>query len=367
MRKHFLLFPGFFLTVVCLNATVHTVSNDPNKPAQFTSPTTALAAAAPGDTLYIYGSPTSYGDFVINKDVTIIGAGNNTRKDVFYKTVFRFFDLTGTTRSNVTVDGIYCEQFRIQPGITLNYSNITIRNTIVLGSFSGIGGSPVNCGSSFSNWVIENCYIQSYNEPVNGTCNPISPVKSGFLLRNTIITNINPAYASTFVNCHFGADGGAANNFIGQRDNLFNNCTFYKMNFIQNTSNINNQFNNCLTYLTNTPSQTFDLNNWTGGATGSANNCIINQNPLWVTALSLTNFSNTDPAIRNSWNPAVNAGSPVINAGSDGTDIGLTGGSVPYNVGAEPKIPVMRRYQLVNAVVPPSGTVTVNATATKAQ
>jgi hypothetical protein len=139
------------------------------------------------------------------------------------------------------------------------------------------------------------------------------------------------------------------------------------MSFTQWSFNANNQFNNCLTFDTQSPSQTFDLNNWTGGGSGTANNCIINQNPLWVTTPSSTFFNISTPSIPNVWNPGIQAGSPAINAGSDGTDIGLTGGLVPYNYLAEPKIPVIRRYQLVNAVVPPNGTVTVIVTATKAQ
>lgn len=354
------------MTAVC-HATVITVSNDPAKPAQYSSPSTALAAASAGDTLYIYGSPNSYGNFEINKDVTIIGAGYNTRKDVFYKTVFTFLDLTGTNRSNVTIDGVYCQNFRIQSGIAINYSNITIRNTVVSQSLAGIAGSPVACGSVFSNWVIENSFIMALSSPVNTACNPLSPVTSGFLVRNSMVVSLNSAYNTTFVNCHSGADGGVARNFSGQMNNTYNNCTFYSMFFSQNSFNVNNQFNNCLTYQTQSPDPNFNLNNWTGGASGSANNCIINQNPLWSSILNATMFSDATTSVRNGWNPVLNNGSPAINAGTDGTDIGLTGGAIPYNAGAEPKIPVIRKYQLVNAVVPPGGTVTVNATATKAQ
>ena len=365
--KKIILLSLLFLYSVVVWATVHTVSNDPARPAQFTSAATALNAAAPGDTLYIYGSPSSYGDLQVNKNITIIGAGNNTRKDAFYKTIFGFFDLTGASLNGVTIDGLYCQLIRIQGTSVVNYSNITIRNTIVFQSFTSTNNQPVGCGSVFSNWLIENSYIISYYEPVSLGCNPVSPVKNGFLFRNSIIASITGAYNSTFVNCHFGADGGVATSFSGQLNNTYNNCIFYRMNFSQNSFNANNQFNNCLTYQTQSPSTSFDLNSWTSGASGTANNCIINQNPLWVTVLSSTMFGNTTANVRNGWDPSINTGSPARNAGTDGTDIGLTGGAVPYNVSAEPFIPVIRKFQLLNAVVPPSGTVTVNATATKPQ
>lgn len=368
MRKIFILLFSLLSVQLCLQATVYTVSNDPAKPAQYTSPATALGVASPGDTLYIYGSPNIYDDFLINKNITIIGAGFNTRKDVFYKTVFRFIYLMGPNRDGVVVDGIMCQNFYIDcaSGIS-DFNNIKLRNMIVWQSFTGTGAAVIPCGSTFSNWLIENSYILGYNEPVNTPCNPVSPITNGFLIKNSILVSLNRSYNATLVNCQFGADGGGATNFEGQLNNTYNNCIFFKMSFGQNTFNVNNQFNNCLTYQTQSPNATFDLNSWSGGASGTANNCIINQNPLWVTTLNSTMYGDNSPAIRNGWNPALQAGSPAINAGTDGTDIGLTGNPVPYNVSAEPKIPVVRKYQLVNAVVPPSGTVTVNATATKAQ
>lgn len=374
MRKLFFLLPGLFITGISLKATVHTVSNDPNKPAQFTSPTVALAAAAPGDTLYIYGSPNVYANqFVINKSITIIGAGFNTRKDIGYKTVFTLIDLVGSgsplSLSNVTIEGLYVSDLRIQAGQLIHFSNIAIRNTIISQSLSGQSGSPVACGSTYTNWLIENSFIGLFAPAGNSTCNPIAPVTNGFLVKNSIISNTGglSAYNITYLNCQMGLANSGGSNFSNQLNCTFNNTIFYGISFLQSSANQNNQFNNCLTYLTQGPSPTFDLNSWTGGASGSATNCIINQNPLWVTTPNINIFSVSTPAIRNVYNPILNAGSPAINAGTDGTDIGLTGGTIPYNYLAEPKIPVVRKYQLVNAVVPPNGTVTVNATATKAQ
>ncbi len=364
MKKIFMLYlSGYMLAP--LYATVLTVSNDPNKPAQYSSPTAAMSAAAAGDTLYIYGSPNSYGSFDINKNVTIIGAGFNTRKDNFNKTVFNYIDMYGP-RNGVTLDGIYMvNSLRIQEAGG-SYSNITLRNMLIYGGISGLYGSPMACGTTFTNWLFENSYITSIYFANTG-CNPISPVTSGFLVKNSIIMNMYGAvYNVTFLNCQLGVTD-SYQNFGNKYSCTFNNCILTGFTYMQNSTNQNNQFNNCLTYLTQSPDPNFNLNNWTGGASGSANSCIINQNPLWVTQPSYWQFSNSTPAVRNGWNPALQAGSPAINMGSDSTDIGLTGNPVPYNPGSEPKIPVIRRYQLVNAVVPPSGTVTINATATKAQ
>jgi hypothetical protein len=368
MRKYYTVI-GLCLFSTGLVAGVHTVSNDPAKPAQFTSPAAALAAASPGDTLYIYGSPNDYGDFIIDKSITIIGAGFNTRKENFYKTKFNNLFLGSGTLSNITIDGVVGVNFYLPAGGIYHYSNITLRNSIYNGGIGGLGGNSAGCGSTFTNWLIDNCYFGGMNMAGNISCNPVSPVTGGFLVKNSIISQLGGGihnYSITFTNCQLGVDA-TTNSFARNWNCTFNNCIFYRMSFTQWSFNANNQFNNCLTFDTQSPSQTFDLNNWTGGGSGTANNCIINQNPLWVTTPSATFFNISAPSIPNVWNPAIQAGSPAINAGSDGTDIGLTGGSVPYNYLAEPKIPVIRRYQLVNAVVPPNGTVTVNVTATKAQ
>lgn len=363
MRKLFFL--GLSLFAICtLRAGVITVSNDPARPAQHTDPNTALAAATPGDTLYIYGSPNTYPDFTINKSITVIGAGFNTRKEVFYKTNFTWVYIGAGSVSNVTIDGIICQILRPLGSGGISYSNVTIRNTLVYQSF-GLGN--VSCGLQLNNWLIENCFIQTYVTDGNTGCNPIAPVTNGFLVKNSIIVNPNGFnYNQTFINCQFGTESGS-NSFSSINSCTFTNCIFYKMYFAQNSTNTNNQFTNCLTYLTSFPDPNFNLQNWTGGATGTASGCIINQNPLWVTIPDAAFFYATPLATPNVWNPVLQAGSPADNAGTDGSDIGLTGGTVPYNYFAEPKIPVVRRYQLVNAVVPPSGTVTANATATKAQ
>lgn len=368
MRKVFTLFFSLLSAHFCLQATVYTVSNDPSKPAQYTSPVTALAAASPGDTLYIYGSPNEYGDLAVDKSIVIIGPGFNTRKEFFYKAKFRFIDFPSGALSNLTVDGIVCQAFRLSSS-AFTYSGITLRNLIVSSGIASYVGSGAACGSSYTNWLIENCYIDGINMLANLTCNPISPAVNGFLVRNSVIRTIGTGldnYNLTFTNCQIGINDGGS--FSRTKDCVFNNCIFFTMTFVQGSTNSNNQFNNCLTYQTQSPSQTFNLGtDWSGGATGTANNCIINQNPLWATVPTSALFSIVSLSVPNVWNPVLQGGSPAINAGSDGSDIGVTGGLIPYNYFAEPKLPVIRRYQLMNPVVPANGTVTVNATATKAQ
>lgn len=73
--------------ITCANATVITVSNNLLTAGQYTTLAAAYAAANVGDTLYIHGSPTSYGTLTIRKRLTLIGAGYNDSTSFSRKTM----------------------------------------------------------------------------------------------------------------------------------------------------------------------------------------------------------------------------------------------------------------------------------------
>ena len=64
-------------------ANVFTVSNNAGNPAQYSDISSALTAASPGDSIYIYGSTTPYTAPVFSKDnITFIGPGFNPQKQL---------------------------------------------------------------------------------------------------------------------------------------------------------------------------------------------------------------------------------------------------------------------------------------------
>jgi hypothetical protein len=360
------------LTLACATkGNILTVSNDPNKPAQFNSVSAAFAAAASGDTIYLYGSNTGYGDLTIDKPVTIIGNVFNARKEFSHLSLLNLVRLTNNV-SNVTIDGVSMARFIPATTAAFNYSNITIRNSHIFTElrYTLDGNAEANCSGVISNWLIENCIIYRFNLHFNPNCGGIQPATSGFIVKNSLIGYVVQNYNVFFSNCQFGMHNSSSCTFDFQtnRDCTFENSLFIKMNFQQFNTNSGNVFNNCMTHETAAPSPNFDLQSWTGGATGTANNCIINQNPLFVAAPGICNIL-IDPIgfAPTHYDPAMNAGSPALNAGTGGTHIGLTGGLTPYSFRGEPNLPVVRRFQLINSIVPPNGTVTLKATATKAQ
>jgi hypothetical protein len=56
-------------------ATIRTVSNTGISIAQYNNFASAHTASAAGDTIYVHGSPTSYGSISITKNVKVIGPG----------------------------------------------------------------------------------------------------------------------------------------------------------------------------------------------------------------------------------------------------------------------------------------------------
>jgi hypothetical protein len=66
---------GIVSSLVCASANTYTVDNRPGRAADFDSLQDAIAAALPGDTLYVMGSQFTYGNITLGKPLTIVGPG----------------------------------------------------------------------------------------------------------------------------------------------------------------------------------------------------------------------------------------------------------------------------------------------------
>jgi len=75
MKKLTLTFIILLGLIITVNAKSWRVNNTPGVDADFTSFTAAQDSVAAGDTLYIEGSPTSYGGFELTKRLVLIGPG----------------------------------------------------------------------------------------------------------------------------------------------------------------------------------------------------------------------------------------------------------------------------------------------------
>ncbi len=335
------------LIAQCVFAAQITVSNNPLRPAQYTSIVAAITAAANNDTLLIAGSSSTYSETInLTKPLTIIGEGinnpdglNTTIGGAFWiknasisqgasgsKLIGILFqgdmyingDFTGASPAqrilaNISIDR--CKFTNLYPYATV-YNNFNIRNSLFAdGSFYEQGTVT---GSDFR---LENC-----------------------IFSNQIIIGNVTIYK--FKNCIFL--NRTTNTFAPGISNIIvENCIFYKA---EPTGASNSIFNNNITYLCNNNA----LPPTTGtGNTGTGN--LVNTNPLFI------DYPALGAAFSWSHNYGLQAGSPAIGAGTSATNIGLTGGSFPLNqLKGYSQLPVVTSLSLPNSSVPVNGTIQGN-------
>src|SRR5579864_1459109 len=91
-----------------LSAHVITVSNNAVNAGKYTNLQTAVNAASSGDTIYVSGSPTSYGAITISTPrLTLIGAGYNaTGLQYNYSSIVDYFYFSGAVKKT-SIQGFY--------------------------------------------------------------------------------------------------------------------------------------------------------------------------------------------------------------------------------------------------------------------
>ncbi len=330
MKKLLFLLGSAALAPFFGNATVKTVSNNPNSPGQYTSLVVAVDAALPGDTIYIQGSNASYGDLTLNKRLTLIGSGHNPQKQfplvstLGYLKLDSLSSISGSSGSRVIGLNIYSSS------VGAVCHNVEFKRNAIASSFEVQG----------NNWLLEN-NIFGYNISMNNSSNVI--------IRNNMISYyINTSNQPSVVisnNIFFSTNANAfstvsnatvANNiFYGKPPQGCSDCQFNK-NISYGTSN----------------------NSFAYGSNISSGN-LENQDPKFVVAtVGSYNFNAA-------FDYRLTAGSPGKNAGTDGTDIGPFGGNFPIPMGGEPRIPQVKSMNISNTVVPVNGTLNVNIKAKK--
>jgi hypothetical protein len=358
-----MMFTGFQLM-----ATVLTVSNNPSRPAQYTTFAAAQTAAINGDTIYIHGSPFTYPALTLTKRLVVIGAG--------YKPNTQYGQ--PTTVGNIEL---------------FNDSGLPDPSGSVL---MGLNGGIVNCtGTERSNNIrilrckLSSIYLQApasqyvdgwviYNNilaqvyAANGS--RTSPGPTNIIIANNILTGQIVAIASSSIVVDH-------NVFISQNNisSVFN-LIFTNNIFIRSSGNLMSNtvlcsFNNNLSNQTTigAASEYNPTNNFVTtyiGAGGGSNSGAGNQmgiDPLFE------NVTNND-TYNDTFNYRLKTGSPGKNAGTDGTDLGIYGGSYPFPSGGAigsgfdtspmPPIPQVTELNILNATVPVNGTLNVNVKAT---
>ena len=340
MKKQILLlaFAGIASTSF---ATVRTVNNNPNAVAQYTAIQTAVDAASVGDSIYVIGSPTTYGNVSITKKLTFIGSGYSVTGTPYnYNSILGAVSIDSVNGGSV-VSGLKFKGLWITGGVASGTNtsfakpNITFERCKidyylnVLGNGWVLNGNFLNASVTInnrSNIIIANNVIYNYL----GTSNV-----SSVLITNNIF--IAPSY------------GG----LVTVTNALITNNVFYQVSSIYSDVQ-NNTFNKNIGYHSTIVLTLPPANN-----TGSGN--LSNTNPNFVNLPS-----NASSYYENTYDYHFMGGSPAIAAGTDGKDLGIYGGSNPIaNTTGVTNLPQIVVYNISNSVLPKNGTLNVNVKARK--
>jgi hypothetical protein len=312
MKTKFTLFA--LLIAIYSHATIRTVNNNNPSPGQFANFGAAHTSAVAGDTIYISGSPISYGTNNISKQLVVIGTGHNPDKQNPLVSTFDAINCNGGSGSKFI-------------GLTFTGSVTNAQNaTYEYCKFSGVyifAASPLT--ATFNKCIITSQLI--VNNAGNNTA-----IFNNCILNFSIGGGTALTSGSAF-NCLF------LGNAITSVGNNFSNFNFLNNIFYGTSPQITGT--NTSTIMSDNLSFNCPNNNFNGTI---LNFNLINVDPLFI-SFAPAGFHYTD-------NYALQSVSPGHNYGNDGKDIGVYGGSTGLNfhMGGEPAIPQMKQLNVPSAV-----------------
>ena len=338
MKKIYFLFV-LAVTTFTANATIRTVNNGSVGAGQYTSVQTAIDASAVGDTIYIHGSQTSYGNITLNKRLVIIGAGHHVKGTQFdFSTQLDAITLSQgnstTLAKGSTIKGIKFSYIVGDSGASLDVNDITLERNYI-SSYIDIKGSGWIIRNNFTNYIsinnfkntiISNNVINSYIFTSN---KPSVIITNNVFLGNFYLSGVS--YATVTNNIFI--EPSALTNFSGAQNTWNKNIFIYA---------------DPANYKTFPPA----------GNTGVGN---LNTVDAQFTATIPLNI-NLEDATKQDW--ILLASSIGFKYGTDGTDVGIHGGSYPSpnNTGAT-NIPQIVKMDIQNSVIPQNGTLNIEFTA----
>jgi hypothetical protein len=349
-RKLLFILPALLsLNFFIAKATIRTVSNRADKPAQYTAIQTAINASAMGDTILIAGSSTAYGTgLTIDRRLVFFGEGMNN-PDGQSTSISNYFTLTNVNNSfgssgskffgiafsgYIDLNGNFTGQLAGQNKIeNIEFDRCSFTNSI---SFNN---------QIYNNITFRNCLFSGISTQLS------SSTITNFLITNSIFSYSNSASIGSSINLN-GQMFIRNCNFINRTGDVFaasglviENCIFYQA---QPTGLSLSTFNNNLTYFNNSNTLPYGSNAGGGNISGA--------NPLFTT------FPALGGAFSWAQNFALLPGSPAIGTGTNNTNIGITGGNSPCinNLPGNSKLPVVTQLTVPISSVPVGGTLQIN-------
>jgi hypothetical protein len=362
---------------LCLHtwAAVRTVSNNPTRPAQFSTIDAAMTASANGDTIYVHGSPFAYPGVTISKRLVLIGSGYNPNNQFGQPTSIPTISFLRDAGAN-NPSGSVITGFIITSSISISGSSLAATNNIRLFR-NRIANIFLSTGSLFCDgWLIYNNIISGY---IDGGANTRTSISAtNILIANNILDDfyIYRFNSNTILVDHnlFLGDGSSGNIWntynVIYTNNIFTRtsgtiftgggagpvfCTF--------NNNLSNQTTIAVAGSYNPTNDFVSTFLGTGGGSNSGGGNFVGVDPLFESVSNLNLYVNNA-------NYRLRSTSPYRNAGTDNTDLGIYGGAYPfpsggtpgsiYDTSPMPPVPQVTELNIQNATVPVNGTLNVN-------
>lgn len=343
----------FLILAILVNAKVLTLSNDVHQPAMYKSLTDAYDAAQAGDTIYIYGSATSYGSIELKKKLTLIGSGFQNPNENLLKTTLGYIKFSYTTNnySEVTssssgsiINGIYFGSIGLNGTDLISIKDILIKSCRFGYSYL----DKKNFSMTMINCIIDGIHGGEFNE-----------IQSGLIIKNSIIT-----YRISGIKSNNYSIVLLNNTFLYIDSNGDNRGVLYDITGALISNNIFDGTGCYLSvndsYLSNNIYTLKDeLNGFNTEKQNHGTNNLVNTDPQFVRMPKL--------AFDYNYNYRLKDTSPGKNAGTDGTDIGITGGLYPWPVledgmmdfRGRPSLPYIDSIKILNPIIPSNGTLNI--------
>ena len=305
MKKTLFLLLVSSLIINSAYATIWRVNNNGGVATNFTTIQAAADSAATGDTIYVEGSATSYGNLTLSKQAYIYGPGYFLAEN----------DSTQANPSSAMIDIIYINSGSagsLLTGITVNTridiyeNNITIKRNYILSY--GIRIFAVSNIMILQNYISVT-YANSSYEPVY-----VQTGSSNIFIQNNYIKRSSLTYNAIEVE---GTSSAQITNNVIDGNVVIANSTMTNNILIQGS-------------LTETSSGFFNnIADGTQFPVGNGNQ----QNVNMATGMFDASQTSTDGAFM------LDAASPAVGAGLSAEDCGMYGGIDPYILSGLPAIP----------------------------
>lgn len=350
----------FSFSLTSYSQAIRIVDNNGNAPAEdnvtiFYSLQSAINTADPGDIIQIKGSPNSYGNATIDKQLTIQGIGFNLTKEFPEQSIVGTLTLANKAddsdnASGTIITGVIATIINLGSIVGTSYTlsdvvidNCQVGNIIQSSSYAGIdnlevkytfiNGTTTTYDLSFSGFVdnstIRNCVVQGFllfNSAAVSNNIIANNILYGAIYFNAINTNTLVVH-----NLFMGDAGSSSYSFyVDFNDNFVQNNIFYGRDtrMVSGSSFQNNTFGNNLSWGGGSANYLLPPTGVGGSNFDDPGTNLPNTQPEFVNTIA---FSSTWSA---SYDFTLSPTSPAKGAASNGIDdLGIMDGPFPFATG----------------------------------